>query len=85
MEHERSTRLTNTSTALGEHMMEHLINEEPIPVFTKNPDISNLLESYAIKILEIGDDNIDAYIREGLQILDNKPELNSKLENGWVR
>ena len=65
-------------------MIEHIINEDPIPIYTSDPDISNLLEAYSIKILERGKDSIDSYIREGLQIWDNKPELNTKLENGWV-
>ena len=85
MEHERSTRLNDHSTALGKHMMEHIINGDPIPIYTKKPDIKNLLEAYSIKILDKGTDCIDAYIREGLQILKNKPELNDKLNNGWVR
>ena len=85
MEHERSTRLNNRTSALGEHMIEHIINGDPIPIYTSDPDISNLLEAYSIKILERGKDSIDSYIREGLQIWDNKPELNTKLENGWVR
>ena len=66
-------------------MMEHIINGDPIPIFTKKPNIKNLLEAYSIKQLDKGTDCIDAYIREGLQILKNKPELNDKLNNGWVR
>ena len=85
MEHERSTRLNDNTTALGKHMIEHIINGDPIPIFTKKTDIKNLLEAYSIKILDKGTDCIDAYIREGLQILKNKPELNDKLNNGWVR
>ena len=75
MEHERSTRLNNRTSALGEHMIEHIINGDPIPIYTSDPDISNLLEAYSIKILERGKDSIDSYIREGLQIWENKPEL----------
>lgn len=84
-EHEASTRLANDRTALGQHMKEHIIEEMPTPVFTEKPDFSNLLESYRIKIVEFGVDSIDAYIREGLQIKDKMPRLNTKLDNGWVR
>ena len=60
MEHERSTRLNDNTTALGKHMIEHIINGDPIPIFTKKPDIKNLLEAYSIKILDKGTDCIDA-------------------------
>ena len=34
-EHERSTRSINCSTALGEHIRDHIINEDgPIPIYT---------------------------------------------------
>ena len=67
-------------------MRDHIIDDDvPIPIFSTSPDISNVLEAFSINILEVGNDSIDAYIREGLQILDRKPDLNKKLENGWVR
>ena len=84
-EHEASTRLANKRTALGEHMQNHIIEGMLTPIFTDKPDISNLLESYELKILEVGSDSIDAYIREGLKIKDIIPEINTKVENGWVR
>ena len=84
-EHEASTRLANKRTALGQHMQDHIIEGMPTPIFTENPDFSNLLESYYLKIVEVGSDSIDAYIREGLQIKEKKPGLNKKLDNGWVR
>ena len=84
-DHEASVRLLNTRTALGTHTREHLIEEDPIPITSDKPDMENLLSSFTIKKIDKGKDSIEAYIKEGLRIVESKPILNNKLENGWLR
>ena len=84
-DHEASVRLLNTRTALGTHTREHLIAEDPIPITSDKPDMENLLSSFEIKKIDRGKDSIEAYIKEGLRILETKPNINNKLDNGWLR
>ena len=62
------------------------MEEDPIPITSDKSDINNILSSFTIKKIDrAGKDSIEAYIKEGLRIVESKPSLNNKLENGWLR
>ena len=84
-EHERYTRLPTGESPIGDHYREHWLNGDPVPILSEKPSINNLLTSYSLKIIDVGTDSIDAYIREGLNIADSQPVLNDKQMNGWIK
>ena len=83
--HERYTRLPTGESPIGGHYREHWLNGDPVPILSEKPSINNLLTSYSLKIIDVGTDSIDAYIREGLNIADSQPVLNDKQMNGWIK
>jgi len=84
-EHERYTRLSTGESPIGDHYREHWVNGDPVPILSEKPSMKNLLTSYSLKVIDVGRDSIDAFIREGLNIIDCQPELNDKEMNGWIR
>ena len=86
-EHEASIRNKNDATTLGQHYT--LVHPGEYTLHKHRPTIEEkaqaFKEAYNFEIIHKGRDNLDAYLMEGIAIIDNKAGLNNNFGNGFIK
>ena len=78
-------RKFNKRTSPGEHMAEKHKRNKPRKNVPNTINFKNLLKHYDIEILKKCKDPLECFISEGIYIKKQSPNINSHLENGFIK
>lgn len=90
-EHESSIRLQNDKSALTKHFLQdhHDLLPSPLSQLLNNHhkgsrDMDTFFKNFDFSIIKRCRDTLDTFINEGIEIRDERPEINGKDGNGFV-